>query len=84
MLIVPLQRGKTVLKDYPGYNTKPTDSEAPILELWEMWSALSLPLLPGPLWPRVVVCDSIPSLGQVELLDHLTMCKQMTDVKLNC
>ena len=26
----------------PGYVTKPSDSEAPIPELWEMWSTLSL------------------------------------------
>ena len=39
----------------PGYGTKPSDDEAPVLELWEMWSTHSLLLLPGPFWPGVVV-----------------------------
>ena len=30
-----------------GYDTKLSDSENPVLELWEMWSTPSLPLLPG-------------------------------------
>ena len=33
----------------PGYNTKQPDGEAPVLELWGMWSTSSLPLLSGPL-----------------------------------
>ena len=33
---------------------------------------------------RVVVPDRVPSMSQIELFDHLTMCKQMTNVKLNC
>ena len=63
-----------------------------------MQSTLSLPLLPGPLWPRVVAPDRILSMDhielfdiqtndlrliklfQIELFDHLTVCKQMTDV----
>ena len=39
----------------------------------------SFPLLPGLLWPGVVV----PSLGQIELFNHLIVYKQMTSVKLN-
>ena len=31
-----------------------TDGDTLIYELWEMWSIPSLPLLWGPLWPRVV------------------------------
>ena len=30
--------------NFPGYVTKPSDSEAPILELWGMWSTPSLSL----------------------------------------
>ena len=30
---------------YTGYDTKQSDGEAPVLELWRMWSTLSLPLL---------------------------------------
>ena len=36
-------------------------------ELWGMWSTPSLLSLPGPLWPRVVAPDSVPSMGQKEL-----------------
>ena len=31
----------------------------------------------------MVDLDRVPSKGQIELLDHLTVCKQMTDSKLN-
>ena len=42
----------------PDYDTKQSVSEVPvILELWEMWSTLSLPLLPGQLWPGMVAPD---------------------------
>ena len=42
------------------YDTKQSDDEAPVmLELWGMWSTPSLPLLPGPLWPGVVVPDRV-------------------------
>ena len=45
--------------------------------------APSLPLLPCPLLSRVIVPNRVPSISQIELFDHLTVCKQMT-VKLNC
>ena len=39
----------------PGYDTKQSHGEIPvILELWEMQSTPSLPLLPGSLWAGVV------------------------------
>ena len=38
-----------ISNEYPGYDTKPFNGEALILELYGMWSILSLPLLPGPL-----------------------------------
>ena len=41
----------------------------------------SLPLLPGPLWLRVVAPDRIISMGQIELFDISTECKQMTYAK---
>ena len=43
-----------------------------------MWNTPSLPLLPGPLWPGVVVPDRVLSMGQIEQ----SVCKQMTDIKL--
>ena len=48
----------------PGYDTKQFDSEVPVmLGLWGMWSTPSLPLLPGPLWLRVVAPDMARSMG---------------------
>ena len=55
-----------------------------MLELWGMQSIPSFPSLPGPLWPRVVAPDHAPSIGQIELFDILTECKQITSAKLNC
>ena len=49
------------------YDTK-SDGEVPaMLELWERQRTLSLSLLPGPLWPRVVAPDRVLSMGQIEL-----------------
>ena len=49
-------------------------------ELWGMRSAPSLQLLPDLPWPGVVTPDRVLSMGQIELFDHLTVCKQMIDV----
>ena len=64
-----------------------------MLDFWEMQSTPSLPSLQGPLRPRMVTRDRVLSKGQIELFDlnyiqlfeieqfeHLTVCKQMTDV----
>ena len=52
----------------PAYDTKQSDGEAPVLlKLWGMRSATSLPLLPCPLWPRVVAPDRVLFIGQIEL-----------------
>ena len=53
----------------PGYDTKKSDGEAPVLELWGMWSTLSFSLLSGPFWLRVVAPDKLLSMGQIELCD---------------
>ena len=37
--------------------------------LWEMWSTPSLPSLPDPLWPWMVVPDRVLSICQIELFD---------------
>ena len=55
-----------------------------MLKLWETWSTPSLPLIPGLLWPGVVAPDRILSMGQIELFDIPTECRQMTYAKLNC
>ena len=38
-----------------------------MLELWGMRSTLSLPSLPGPHWPGVIVPNRVLSMGQIEL-----------------
>ena len=48
------------------------------MEISGIQSTSSLPLLLGPLWPRVVSSDRLLSIGQMEQ----TVCKQITDVKL--
>ena len=63
----------------PGYDIKPSDGEAPVLELWGIWSTPSLPLFPYSLWPGVVAPDRILSMGQVEQ----TMCANKWLI-LNC
>ena len=51
-----------------GYETKQSDSEVPVmLKLLGMGSTPSLPLLPDPLWPRVIVWDRILSMVQIDL-----------------
>ena len=51
-----------------GYDTKQSNGEVPVMmELWGMWSTSSLPSLPGPLWPQVVVPNRVLSMGQIEL-----------------
>ena len=42
---------KNSSNECPGYDTKQSDGQVPvILELWRMWSAPSLPLIPGSTW----------------------------------
>ena len=56
--------GKTPPQECPGYDTKQSDGEVPImLEFWGMQSTPSLPLLPGPLWPGIVAPDRALSMG---------------------
>ena len=51
--------GYPLFNECSGYDIKPSDGEAPVmLEIWEIWSTLSLTLHLGPLWPKVVVPDS--------------------------
>ena len=58
----PLHRVRPSLK-CPGYHAKQSDGEVPVtLGLWEMWNTPSLPLLPGPLWPRMVAPDRVLSM----------------------
>ena len=55
-------------KKYPGYDFKQSDGEVLVmLELWGIRGTPSLPSLPRPLWPGVVVPDRVLSMGQIEL-----------------
>ena len=59
---------KRLPNECPGYDTKQSDGEAPVmLELWGMQNTPLLPSLPGPAWPGVVAPDRILSMGQIEL-----------------
>ena len=55
-----------------------------IPELWKMRSIPSWPSLPDPPWPGVVASERVLFMGQIELFDNQTECKQMTDAELNC
>ena len=58
------------INECPVYDTKQSDYEVLVmLELWEMQSTPSLPLLPGLLWRRVVAPSRVLSMGQIELFD---------------
>ena len=52
-----------------------------MLEFGGMQSTPSLPLLPGPFWPRLVGHDRVLSMGQIEQFDLNWV--QMTYAKLN-
>ena len=66
-----LQKGKTAhLQQAFWIWPKLSDSEAPVLKLWRMWSTPSLPLLLVQLWPRVVVPTRVPSMGQIEICNN--------------
>ena len=52
----------------PGYDTKQSDGEAPVmLELRGMQSTPLLLSFPGPLLPDVAASDRALSMGQIEL-----------------
>ena len=64
MDLIPLQRGKTPQNECPGYDTKQSDGEVPVmLGLWGIRSTPSLPSLPSSLWSGVVAPDRVLSMG---------------------
>ena len=63
------------LSKYPGYDVQWFDGEGLVLELRGMWSTPSEPLLPGLLWPGVVVPVRVLSVDQIELFDNLLYLK---------
>ena len=68
-----MQKGKIpppLSNECPGYNTKPSDGDSPVmLEIQGIQSTLLMPLLSGSLWPGVVAPDRVLSMGQIELFD---------------
>ena len=48
-----------------------------------MWSGPSVPLLPDPHGPRVVVPVQVPSMGQIELFNYLLYLKPFNCVQTN-
>ena len=51
-----------------------------MLEFWGMQSTPLLSLLPGPLWPRVVVPERVLFMGQIELFDIQTVNLCLTEL----
>ncbi len=55
---------------YPGYDTKQSDGEAPVMmELGGMRHSPLLPPLPGSFWPGDVSPDRVLYMGQIESFD---------------
>ena len=91
-----LCRGVTHPYECPGYDTKKSDDELPVmLEFWGMQITSSLPSLPGSLWPGVVASHRVLFMGQIELKSVFILnwiawnwtvftCKLYTDAELNC
>ena len=76
MPIAFLQIGKNLAyNERPVYDTKLSDDEGSVVELWEMWNTLSLPLLSSSLWPGFNVPVRVSSMGQKELLNFLLYLK---------
>ena len=69
----------------PGYDTEQSNDKASVvLKLWGMQNTPLLPSPPGPHWSGVVASNKVLSTSPLELFDHLTVCKQKSDVQLNC
>ena len=60
--------GRTTPYKCPGYDTKQSDCEVPLMEeFWGMRSIPSLPSLSGPLWPGMVASDRVLSMSQIKV-----------------
>ena len=55
------------------YDAIPFDVEAPVLGLRGIYSAPSLPLLLGPLWPGMAVPLWAPTIDQIELFINIEL-----------
>ena len=80
--LYPPQKSNTPKKGYSGYETKiASDGEAHVLNIREVWSTASLPLLPGLLWPGVVAPDRVLSMGQIDLFKNYSYSLWILDDK---
>ena len=70
ILTSSLPTGKNPTNECPGYNTKQSDSEAPVMqELLRMRITPSLQSLSCPLWPWLGAPGRVLSFGRIEPFD---------------
>ena len=86
IVLAILHCDKWISKNWMSHKAA-SEGEIPVLEFLGMLSTPSLPLLPGSLWPGVVIPVWVPSIGQIELFNHFLYLKPFnrvqTNVKLN-
>ena len=61
-----------VCDNCPGYDSKQSDGEAPVLELSKIWSTSLVLLLPSQLGPALKVSVRVQSMGQIKLFKQYT------------
>ena len=59
------KKKKKKKKKWSGFDNKNASGEVSILDLLREWNTLSLPLLPGSLWPRMIIAIRVLSMGQI-------------------
>ena len=62
---------------------KQSDGDALVLELWGNIEYPFTSITPRSTLIGVVITLRVLSMSEIELFDHLTACRQITDVKLN-
>ena len=65
--------GKTLFNVCLEYDAKTSDAEVPVRELWAVLSTHLFLLLPSLPKLGAVVPARVSSMGQIELINHLTM-----------
>ena len=63
-------RAASKKKSCSGYDTKTSDDDASVLELWGIWNTPSLSLLPDSLWSRKAVPVKGLAMGQIKLFSE--------------
>ena len=67
----PLQRGNTSPQESGIRHWSASNHKDSVLEFGRLWSTSSFPLLPGPLWSRLVVPVKVSSRSQIDLSNNL-------------